>query len=279
MNISQYRKIKVIGRGAHGLVKKTRFLQFRYNYHQFNNILINSYAILCKRVKDNAKVVIKELFSHELSEEERKASMNEIQILSMLRHPNIIAYFDSFIGDVGSVFANNNNSNNDGNSKLDASMDVGNLNTMNNIPASPVSTTSSTDATQEKALMIVMEYADGGTLYEYLQKQTGDLSEHEVLHLFCQIALALHYVHSRNVSKGVILRVAGCLTSKMTANVMHCHITQILHRDLKTTNIFISGNGVSKVLKIADFGISKVMNSNGKAETVSTDNIFNQSLR
>lgn len=42
----------------------------------------------------------------------------------------------------------------------------------------------------------------------------------------------------------------------------------ILHRDLKTTNILISGGyGPSKVLKIGDFGISKIMDAKGKAAT------------
>jgi serine/threonine protein kinase len=41
-------------------------------------------------------VVVKELYEQEMSEEDRKSSMNEIQVLSMLRHPNIISYFDSF---------------------------------------------------------------------------------------------------------------------------------------------------------------------------------------
>lgn len=43
---------------------------------------------------------------------------------------------------------------------------------------------------------------------------------------------------------------------------------QILHRDLKTNNIFISGSGPNRILKIGDFGISKFLNTGTKAETV-----------
>lgn len=62
-------------------------------------VLIKSVAILCRRKKDSLFVVVKELFQSEMTEEDRKAAMNEIQVLSMLRHPNIIAYFDSFTVD------------------------------------------------------------------------------------------------------------------------------------------------------------------------------------
>lgn len=49
----------------------------------------------------------------------------------------------------------------------------------------------------------------------------------------------------------------------------HVHSHNILHRDLKTSNILICGKGPNKVLKIADFGISKLLSTKTKAETVS----------
>jgi serine/threonine protein kinase len=52
--------------------------------------------MLCRRKRDASLVVVKELYEREMTEEKRKASMNEIQVLSLLRHPNIIAYYDSF---------------------------------------------------------------------------------------------------------------------------------------------------------------------------------------
>jgi len=47
-----------------------------------------------------------------------------------------------------------------------------------------------------------------------------------------------------------------------------------LHRDLKSNNIFISGSGRTKTLKVGDFGISKVMSDKTKAETVNTPPFF-----
>ncbi|OHT16615.1 CAMK family protein kinase [Tritrichomonas foetus] len=86
------------------------------------------------------------------------------------------------------------------------------------------------DSFQENGnLYIVMEYADGGDLAQKLQKKNGQLmSEEEVLHYFFQIALAIKYIHDR----------------------------RILHRDLKTQNIFLTKDGT---VKLGDFGIARVL--------------------
>lgn len=87
---------------------------------------------------------------------------------------------------------------------------------------------------EDKALMIVMEYAEGGTIYDYLDKKLKKgvlLEEEEILRLFAQILLALHHVHK----------------------------CKILHRDLKTQNILL--NKKQKIVKIGDFGISKILST------------------
>lgn len=91
---------------------------------------------------------------------------------------------------------------------------------------------------EDKALIISMEYASGGTLADYLQRQTSPLPESEVLHKFTQTVLGLDYIHSK----------------------------KILHRDLKTQNMLLCAN--HKITKIGDFGISKVLMSKSKANTV-----------
>ncbi|XP_065070111.1 serine/threonine-protein kinase Nek8-like [Rhopilema esculentum] len=156
--MEKYDKLKTVGRGAFGIVH------------------------LCRSISDSQLVIVKEIPMDDLTTEDRIASKNEINVLKMLHHPNIIGYYDSF--------------------------------------------------TAEKSLMIVMEYAPGGTVYDYLQQRLSQnmlLEEEEILKKFAQILLAIHHIHSQN----------------------------ILHRDLKTHNIFLSKN--RKILKIGDFGISKVM--------------------
>ena len=60
---------------------------------------------------------------------------------------------------------------------------------------------------------IVMDYADGGDMKKVLEKQRGQLlKEDQILDWFVQIALALK----------------------------HCHDRKMLHRDLKTENIFMN---------------------------------------
>jgi NIMA (never in mitosis gene a)-related kinase len=82
-------------------------------------------------------------------------------------------------------------------------------------------------------LCIVMDYADGGDVYAKItkQKQLGSgFSEEQILDWFVQICLAIKHIHERH----------------------------ILHRDLKTQNIFLTSTGH---VKIGDFGISRVLQS------------------
>ena len=72
-------------------------------------------------------------------------------------------------------------------------------------------------------LCIVMEFCDGGDLEAHLKRRRGKLlPEHAVLDLFVQVCLALRHVHDKRV----------------------------LHRDLKTANVFLmracEGDGVNR---------------------------------
>ena len=68
-------------------------------------------------------------------------------------------------------------------------------------------------------LCIVMAFCEGGDLTNYLKKRRNvKLSEKEILDFFIQMVLALHFMHERN----------------------------IMHRDLKTQNVFLK-NGALKL--------------------------------
>ena len=96
--------------------------------------------------------------------------------------------------------------------------------------------------TKKGQLCIVMDYADGGDLQKKI-KEARDagmnyLKEEQILNWFTQICLAMK----------------------------HCHDRKILHRDLKSGNIFLTSNGI---VKLGDFGIAKVLsNTVEKAVTI-----------
>ncbi|KAB0372999.1 hypothetical protein FD755_015752 [Muntiacus reevesi] len=85
---------------------------------------------------------------------------------------------------------------------------------------------------ENNRLFIVMEYCDGGDLMKRIRRQRGVLfSEDQILSWFVQISLGLKHIHDRKV----------------------------LHRDIKTQNVFLSKNGM--VAKLGDFGIARVLNN------------------
>ncbi|XP_014863380.1 PREDICTED: serine/threonine-protein kinase Nek1 isoform X5 [Poecilia mexicana] len=80
-------------------------------------------------------------------------------------------------------------------------------------------------------LYIVMDYCEGGDLFKKINSQKGVLfPEEQILDWFVQICLALKHVHGR----------------------------KILHRDIKSQNIFLTKEGT---VQLGDFGIARVLNS------------------
>eukprot|EP00058_Branchiostoma_floridae_P017313 XP_002602801.1 hypothetical protein BRAFLDRAFT_227132 [Branchiostoma floridae] len=91
--------------------------------------------------------------------------------------------------------------------------------------------------TEEGMLYIAMGFCEGGDLYTRLKNQKGVLLEEEqVVEWFVQITMALQYLHERN----------------------------ILHRDLKTQNIFLTK---TKIIKVGDLGIARVLDSSSDMAT------------
>eukprot|EP01038_Epipyxis_sp_PR26KG_P005433 gene5433-7526_t len=141
-------------------------------------------AVLSKRKTDNKLCIIKEISLAKLSKKDAKQTEQEATLLSKLKHPNIVTFWESFIS--------------------------------------------------KSVLYIVMEFADGGDLDHYIKdhskKARGYIPEVQVLNLFVQLCLAIKHIHDR----------------------------KILHRDLKSQNIFLTSTGL---LKLGDFGVSRVLSN------------------
>ncbi|NWW15487.1 NEK4 kinase, partial [Falcunculus frontatus] len=156
MPLAAYCFLRAVGKGSYGEVSLARHRQDRKQY------------------------VIKKLNLRSASRRERRAAEQEAQLLSQLRHPNIVTYRESWQGDDGHLY-------------------------------------------------IVMGFCEGGDLYHKLKEQKGKLlPENQVVEWFVQIAMALQYLHEKH----------------------------ILHRDLKTQNIFLTR---TNIIKVGDLGIARVL--------------------
>ncbi|XP_016142295.1 MAP/microtubule affinity-regulating kinase 4-like isoform X1 [Sinocyclocheilus grahami] len=87
----------------------------------------------------------------------------------------------------------------------------------------------------EKTLYLVMEYASGGEVFDYLVSH-GRMKELEARAKFRQIVSAVHYCHQKN----------------------------IVHRDLKAENLLLDADAN---IKIADFGFSNEFTLGNKLDT------------
>eukprot|EP00761_Pharyngomonas_kirbyi_P011620 gb/GECH01011646.1/.p1 GENE.gb/GECH01011646.1/~~gb/GECH01011646.1/.p1 ORF type:complete len:629 (+),score=158.37 gb/GECH01011646.1/:1-1887(+) len=91
---------------------------------------------------------------------------------------------------------------------------------------------------EHSILHIVMELAERGSLAEKIKKQHPQLfPEKEIWSIFLQMTLGMKYIHQH----------------------------KILHRDMKSLNIFLTHDGI---VKIGDFGVAKILkNTKSMAKT------------
>ena len=172
LSSSRFRTIKTLGQGSFG----TAFL-----VEDLESFVNNKY-------------VIKKIDISKLDPKARAAALGEVEVLSRLSHPNIVAYYGSWIEG------------------------------------------------EPNHLHILLEFCDSGDLSQAIRsrKDSSDyFDEQQITSWFVQLSSA----------------------------ILFCHRMRILHRDLKTSNIFLHGPG--QVVKLADFGIARVLQSEGSlASTV-----------
>lgn len=87
----------------------------------------------------------------------------------------------------------------------------------------------------KKLLYLIMEYADGGELFDYIVNSSR-IGEREACHIFQQIISGIEYIHKLNV----------------------------VHRDMKPENLLIDNK---KTIKIVDFGLSNTFKADELLKT------------
>ena len=85
-------------------------------------------------------------------------------------------------------------------------------------------------------IFIVMEYIEGGTLRQYFKKRKFNFSERQASNIMSQIVSGIKYLHQYG----------------------------IVHRDLKPDNIMITQQNDFGIIKIMDFGLSKIVSPKEK---------------
>jgi len=147
-------------------------------------------VFLVRHRHDQRQYVMKSItLMNTMDAKQRESTELEVRLLSILKHPNIVAYRDSFTN-------------------------------------------------REGHLCIFMEHCEYGDVYTYMReaKQAGIVPDERILlEWFIQTVFALSALHQK----------------------------RILHRDLKTQNIFLTGPKAQNqfALKLGDFGIAKVLDS------------------
>ncbi|NXN66621.1 NEK3 kinase, partial [Himantopus himantopus] len=152
--MEEYKVLKVLGEGSFGR------------------------ALLVHHRISNQKYAMKEI-RLPMSSSDVENSRKEAILLAKMKHPNIVAYKESFEAD--------------------------------------------------GHLYIVMEYCDGGDLMQKIKHQGGNLfPEDTILHWFVQMCLGVKHIHDKRV----------------------------LHRDIKSKNVFLTQSGK---VKLGDFGSARLL--------------------
>ncbi|XP_040589472.1 serine/threonine-protein kinase Nek3 isoform X6 [Mesocricetus auratus] len=137
-------------------------------------------ALLVRQESSNQKFAMKEVRLPK-SFPDTQNSRREAVLLAKMKHPNIVAFKESFEA--------------------------------------------------EGHLYIVMEYCDGGDLMQKIKQQKGKLlPEDMILNWFIQICLGVNHIHKKRV----------------------------LHRDIKSKNVFLTQSGK---VKLGDFGSARLLSS------------------
>ncbi len=113
----------------------------------------------------------------------------------------------------------------------------------------------------EDHFFFTLEYCDGGSVDDLMEKRGGKLPLAEGIDITLQALEGLAYAHSAEIDE-VVLASGGLADGH-----------GLVHRDLKPANIFLSGSGSKRIAKVADFGLAKSFDLAGLSGQTATGTI------
>jgi serine/threonine-protein kinase len=100
------------------------------------------------------------------------------------------------------------------------------------------------------AFFMVLDYCDGGSVEDLMKQRGGPLSVDEAIEITLQALEGLHYAHNVfGPGRGLV------------------------HRDLKPPNLFLSGTGSSRVVRVGDYGLAKAFDDAGLSGATRTGEV------
>ena len=110
----------------------------------------------------------------------------------------------------------------------------------------------------EGTFFFTLEYCDGGSLDQRIKECGGRLPVDEATTITLQALDGLEYAHRAEIP---YVKLAGGSVGRGYG---------LVHRDLKPHNIFLSGTGSSRIVKIGDFGLAKAFDLAGLSGQTAT---------
>ncbi len=103
----------------------------------------------------------------------------------------------------------------------------------------------------EGKFYFTMEYCNGGSITNLMQRQGGKLSIDEAIPIILQVLDGLEYAHNAAIPN---VRLANGTFGKGRG---------LVHRDIKPENIFLINAGNQRIVKIGDYGLGKAFDVAG----------------
>ncbi|CAO5677737.1 MAG: Serine/threonine-protein kinase PknD [Holosporales bacterium] len=233
-------------------------------YKIIDKLSSGSFGIVFKavRLSDNRLMVLKRVPLANLDDDAKGRAMHEVTLMQQLHHPHIVSHRDAFLfngedlcivmdyyggGDLAQIVMRSSEQLDDETDRdedreapvASPSPPVGRKQTAGVPPTSQRRSNAHIETGKRTARRSVSVERAQGPVAPVMERRDPFLSENQVMLWFVEMALAVHYLHSH----------------------------RIIHRDLKTQNMFV--NSASGEVSIGDFGVARIAETHLPSATTS----------